>query len=287
MSRSSQRALRIVAAFAALGAILACGGSDEESSTETTSTEAQPTNDEASDRVQIASVVFARELDDQWNPVGGPVTEFRADETTVWARVTIRGRPRTGTITARWMWRDLEQATADFDLADVNGGVFFSFGQDTFVKAYMTVRQLYIGDGHHLVLMQGDVELGDYPFRVVPPEGARPSRFAAAALYRAFDEQSGPSDPTSTFAPTDDVIVAGQLALGNRSWFDARFTVNGTVDNALTMEAIGSAEGGDLGNFHFRRSPPSGGWPPGSHRVELILDDQVVATYDFTVAAPG
>ncbi len=284
MSRTSRRATRLLASFGALAAILACGGSSDESATESTdetTTEAQP-----ADRAQIASVVFARELDAQWNPVGGPVTEFRADESTVWARITIRGRPRAGTVTMRWMWRDLQLATADIDLADVNGGLLFSFGQDTYIKGYVTARQLYIGDGHRLVLMQDGVELGSYPFRVVPPAGARPSSFSAAALYRSFNDQTGPSDPTTTFAPSEPIIVAGQVALGNRSWFDARFTLNGAVDNTLTMEAIGPADGGDVRNFHFRRTPPAAGWPPGAHRVELILDDRTVATYDFTVSGP-
>lgn len=285
MKRTTIRATRLLTAFGGLAAILACGGSSDESTgptTETPTTEAQPAG-----RAQIASVVFAREIDAEWNPVGGPVTEFRADETTVWARITIRGRPRAGTITIRWMWRELQLATADVALADVNGGVLFSFGQDTYIKSYLTTRQLYIGDGHRLVLVQDGVELGSYPFRVVPPAGARPSSFSAGALYRSFDEQTGPSDPTTTFAPSEAIVIAGQVALGNRSWFDARFTVNGAVDNTLTMEAIGPADGGDVRNFHFRRAPPAAGWPPGAHRVELILDDRTVATYDFTVAPPS
>jgi hypothetical protein len=122
---------------------------------------------------------------------------------------------------------------------------------------------------------------------VVPPQGARPSRFVAARLYRAFNEHTGPSDPTTSFHPTDNVTIEGQVALGNRSWLDARYTVNGTVDNALTLEAIAGPSGGDVENFHFTRGPPNGAWPVGSHRVELILDDQTVGTYDFTVSPPS
>jgi hypothetical protein len=234
--------------------------------------------------IRIAAVVFARSLDADWQPVGGPVTAFRADEHTVWTRVTIAGRPSSGVVTMRWMWRDLRIAEAQVDLGDVNGGLLFSFGQDTFIKGYMTSPQLYIGTGHRLVLLSGTTELGAYPFTVVPPTGARPSRFVTAALYKSDPRQGNPGAPVTAFGPTEIVYVVGRVALGQGSWFNSTFTVGGQPVPALTQEMIGPVGGGDELNFVHLGRPP-GVWPPGTHRVTMVLDDRDVATYDFTVGA--
>jgi len=248
---------------------------------------AEPTPATGGSDISIESVIFARELDEQWQPVGGAVTEFRADESTVHTRVTIDGRPSSGVVRMRWMWRELQIAEADIDLADVNGGLLFSFGQDTYIKGFMTTPQLYIGSGHRLLLMQGETELGSYPFRVVPPEGARPSRFVSGALFASHSPTEGASNPTSTFGPNDSVYVAGRCALGARSWFDAFAEVSGVQNDTLTQEAIGAADGGDEVNYSFTVAPPEGGWPVGQHRIRLVLDDADVAALPFTVAPPS
>lgn len=235
-------------------------------------------------RISVRNVVFARALDDNWQPVGGPVAGFHADDHTVWARVTIAGRPTQGTITTKWMWRDLEVASADIDLADLNGGVLFSFGQDTFLRAYMTTRQLYVGNGHRLDLHMGDELLGSYPIPVVPPPDARPSSFTSAELYDGDPSASGGAAPSRAFRPEQPVFVGGRVALGKGSWFDAVFTVNGQPAPQLTQEAIGPEDGGDTRGFVFRAHPEDG-WPPGTHHVALVLDDREVAAFDFTVAA--
>lgn len=239
----------------------------------------------AASAIRVASVVFARALDQQWQPIGEPVTAFRADEHTVWARVTIDGRPRAGTVTMRWMWRDLKIGEAVVDLANVNGGVLVSFGENTIVRGNLNTPQLYIGAGHRLVLLAGSTELGSYPFTVVAPAGARPSRFVSAGLYAANPGQRDPGPPVTTFHPNDTVFVAGRVALGQSSWLDALFTVNGQPSPALTQETIGPPGGGDELPFLMQARPPAGGWPPGQHRVTIVLNDQDVGRYDFTVGA--
>jgi hypothetical protein len=275
MRTRTQRALRLIAAFMLLGASIACGSDGGSSTDDDTEEETESTGE-----IRITEVVFARAIDEQWNPVGGTVTEFRADETTVVARATIDGRPSEGVIRMRWMWRDLEVAHADVDLGSVNEGLLFSFGQNTYLRSTLTTRHLYIGEGHRLVLMHGERELGSYPFRVVPPQGARPSSFVSGGLYRTEDT----SAPATTFGPQDPVFIHGEVALGNKSWFDALVYVNGQKDNTLTQEIIGPADGGDVRAFHFRLAPANG-WPPVTHRVELVLDDREVARYELTIGA--
>ena len=263
-----------------LGLSLLCGVPSGDSEEESTNADEPESSD-----VEIEEVIFARSLDEEWEPVGGAVTELRADEATITARVQIEGRPSSGTIHMRWMWRDIEVADSPMDLGDVNRGVFFSVGQSTYLRSTLTTERLYIGSGHRLVLSLGDTELGSYSFDVVPPEGARPSRFVSAEVYGAFDPDRGPSEPRLTFAPTETVHIAGQVALGHLSWFDAMVAINGEDTPALTRETIGPPDGGDVRNFAFHLAP-DGGWPVGSHRIRLVLDDDDVASYDITVAVP-
>jgi len=249
------------------------------------SDDADDTTEATTEAFTIDEVVFARGVSEQFELEGGPVTQFRANETVVHARVTIDGRPSSGHITMRWMWHEQQIAEASVDLSDVNGGLLFSVGQNTYVRGTLTLeRLLYIGDGYHLVIVADGEELGNWSFEVLPPEGARPSRFISAQLYRSFDPQTGPSDPTTTFAPTETVYIVGQVALGHLSWFDADFTVNQQIDRSRSSGLIGQEGGGDPMNFVLR-GEPGDGWPVGNHRATLTLNDNPAMSLPFTVAA--
>ncbi|MBX3276041.1 MAG: hypothetical protein KF729_37665 [Sandaracinaceae bacterium] len=273
-----RRALRLMAAWSGLALWLACGPGGDDGA-------ADPSAGEATSTVEVRSVVFARELDASWQPVGGAITEVRADESRINARVTLAGRPRQGTIHMRWMWRDLEVGTASIDLADVNSGVLFSFGQDTFIKGWLNVPFFYIGDGYRLVLLDGERELGNYPFHVRPPDGARPSRFVSAELYRADPRLGDPGAPTRQFAPGETVYAVIRAALGHRSWLNAVPHFDGQPQHQLAREAMGEAGGGDEGNYLMELAPPNG-WTPGS-RVVIVLDDAEVASFPIEVTAGG
>lgn len=235
--------------------------------------------------LNITEVLFATALDEEWQPVGGAQTVFPADQETIWTRVTVAGRPRTGIVTMRWMWRDLRMGEFPVDLSSVNGGVFFSFGQNTYLQGYVTPQSFYVGTGHRLVLMSGGVELGSYGFTVVPPVNARPSRFVSATLHNADPRQGDPGPPRTTFAAGEHVHVVGRVALGRRSWFNCTVAINGEPMPAMTREIMGPDDGGDELNFALDMFP-EGGWPPGQHHITLVLNDNEVAAYDITVP-PG
>jgi len=154
----------------------------------------------------------------------------------------------------------------------------------TVLKGFLTVPHLYVGGGYHLDLYEGERALGTYPFVVAPPEGALESRFVRAEMYGAFDPQRGPSDPRTTFTPTEPVIVAGFAQLGRLSWLDAKYTVGGQERGDLTLERLAPQDMPE-GPFVFVREPPEGGWPIGSHAATIVLDEQDVAVFPFTVEA--
>lgn len=257
--------------------LLACGGGESSTATNEPAAAEAP----ATPTIVVRSVEFGHEVDAQGQWVGGPATEFHANDTVVLAKIRVAGRPREGGIRTRWMWRDREIATADIALGQVNAGVFWSVGQDTAIRANLNVPMLYVGEGYRLEIFGPAGMIGSFPFRVVPPEGARPSRFVRAEMFKS-DPRQGQASPTRAFRPDDSVIVATQVALGHGSWFDARVTVNGEVRNELTTEIIGPPDGGEVGNAFFTIDPPTP-WPTGQHRVDLILDEQEVAHFDFTV----
>lgn len=233
--------------------------------------------------ITVTEVLFAHGLNPQWQPIGGAQSTFPADQETVWTRVTIAGRPRTGVITQRWMWRDMQIGEFSLDLSEVDDGAFLGFGSNTYLQGYVTPRGFYIGSGHRLVLLAGETELGSYGFTIVPPEGARPSRFISAGLHLSDPRFGDPGPERETFLPHEHVHVVGRASLGKRSWLECTATTNGQVIPGISREMV-SPDGGEL-TFTMDMFP-EGGWPIGQHRILLLLDENEVAAYEITIEAP-
>lgn len=235
--------------------------------------------------IRIEAVEYARTVDERFELVGGAVTSFFPDE-PVSARIRIDGRPRSGQVTMRWMWRDLPLGEVALDLGDTNGGMLFSFGQDTMVRVTFTPNDVsYIGNSHRIVVLYAGAEVGSYPIRIAPREGAIPSRYHSAQLYRRFDPASGPSEPTTTFAPGETVNLVGTATVGSLSWLDVVWTVNGQVAPELARTIV-ARENRDPLPFIFVGAPPGGAWPVGTHSAAVRVDDVDAGTFTFTVAAP-
>jgi hypothetical protein len=153
---------------------------------------AQPTEPPAAAGIEIATVTFARGLSEEMQPLD-PGSDFGPGE-TVYLSVRIKGRPREGVLTARFFWREALIAEAGVDLADVNSGLLFSFGQDTYAGYSLTHDEPFpLSDRYEARLFAGDQALGAYAFRVVPPPEALPSRIREALLARGRTRTMTPS----------------------------------------------------------------------------------------------
>jgi hypothetical protein len=234
--------------------------------------------------VELLEATFAHGLSEEMQPVD-PGADFSPDE-TVYLSLQIKGRPKEGLVTARFYWHDSLIAEAGVDLADVNSGLLFSIGEDTYAGYTLTHEQPFpLSDQYRAEVFYNDQPLGTYPFRVIPPPEAIPSQVTQVTLALGADENYDPVEPTTTFAPDQTVYLVGEGDLGLTTWLQADWYVDGQIDEtgtrSLTLEENISSAG-----FAFS-FVPEGGWPPGEHFVILTMNDQEVGRYSFTIVSSG
>ncbi|WP_397383245.1 hypothetical protein [Prosthecobacter sp.] len=210
------------------------------------------------------------------------VAEFFKPDETVFLSIELKGRPKAGVVAAKFMFREDLMAEAKVDVATVNKGVIFSFGEDTFVSFDMKTKQpMPVGACYRADVTLDGKPLGQFPFRVAPPKEAIPSKLLKAALAKGADEDHKPVNETHEFDGLDKVFLAGVGNLGLSSWLEATWLVNGKVDDEGTR-SFTMKENKENVPFHFAFIP-AGGWPAGTHEVSLQLDGQEVAHEKFTV----
>jgi hypothetical protein len=210
-----------------------------------------------------------------------PGTDFARDE-TVYLSLKIKGRPKEGLVLARFYWRDTSIAEASVDLADVNSGLLFSVGEDTFAGYTLTHQDPFpVSDKYRADVFYNDQPLGTYAFRVVPPPEAIPSQVKQVTLAKGADENYNPVEPATTFAADETVYLVGRGDLGLDTWIQADWYVSGQLDEAGTRSITLQENAPDVGfSFSFL---PEGGWPAGEHLVVLTMNDQEVGRYSFTI----
>ncbi|MCF7789058.1 MAG: hypothetical protein K9N47_23240 [Prosthecobacter sp.] len=210
------------------------------------------------------------------------VAEFFNQGEAVFLSIQLKGRPKSGVVRAEFMFRDDQIAEAKVDVATVNEGVIFSFGEDTFVGFDIKPKEALPVGACYLTKVTFDGKpLGEFPFRIAPPKDAIPSKLVKAALAKGADEDHKPVNETHEFDGLEKAFLTGVGSLGVASWLEATWMVNGKVDDdgtrSFTME-----ENKENVPFHFAFIP-AGGWPAGTHEVSLQLNGQEVVHEKFTV----
>ena len=249
-------------------------------------TEAPPatTTPKPAGDLEILEVTFAHGLTEEMAPVD-PGEEFVPDA-TIYLSVKLKGRPKEGRVTARFLYQDQEFAATTVDLAQEweEQGLIFAIGGNTFVGFTLKPEEtLPISEDYRVELLLNDTPAGSYAFKVVPPPEAIPSQVRQATLARGATEDYAPIEPGDVFAPQDKVYLVGRADLGLYSTLKVRWYVDGKLDEAGTR-AMTAQENVEDAGFYFSFIP-DGGWPEGEHRVVLLIDDQEVASYPFTVQA--
>ncbi len=235
----------------------------------------------AAESIQLRKVTFAHGLTDDFEPID-PGNQFFPDE-TVYLSVQIAGRPKSGIVTAEFFLGEQYITETELDLADINAGLLFSIGQDTYVGYTLSHSDPFpISPNYRADVSYEGQALGSYGFEVIPPVEAIPTQINALVLARGVDDNYNPIDPTDVFAYDEKVYLIGHGDLGLSSWLEARWYVNGSYDEDGTR-SITLNENLRSGSFSFSFLP-AGGWPTGAHEVALAVNDTIVATYPFTVA---
>ncbi|MDP1592052.1 MAG: hypothetical protein Q8M07_30105 [Prosthecobacter sp.] len=228
----------------------------------------------------LKKAVFCHGLKEDQSPKD--TAEFFRNDETVYLSIELKGRPKTGIVAAKFMFRDDLLADAHVDVATVNEGVIFSFGQNTFVGFNVTHKEpLPVGDCYTADVTFNDQPLGRFPFKVAPPKDAIPSKVLRVTMAKDADEDQRAVDETREFAGTEKAVLVGVGNLGLSSWLEASWKVGGKVDDAGTRSFTMKENKNDVPfSFSF---VPAGGWPAGTHEVSLMLDGQEVANEKFTV----
>jgi len=119
-----------------------------------------------SPEIIINSMVLAKGVTEEYEPVD-PTTQF-APMDSIYAILELKGRPSSGTITAKWYLGSDLMVEVPYDLATVNEGILFSIGENTYIKFYIEPNEpLPVSTDYRLELYSGDTKIGQYPFSVV------------------------------------------------------------------------------------------------------------------------
>ncbi len=262
----------ILSAAALVISALACGSS---SGTQEVADTAVPTAG-----IQVREATFAHGLADDGGPVD-PGTEFTPDK-TVYLSLVVKGRPKEGTVSAQFYMGEELIAEADIDLSDVNEGVIFSIGEDTYVNFWLSSDDaLSISRAWRADVSYDDEFIDSYTFSVVAPTDAIPSVIREATLARGVDDDYNPIEPTDTFGPDEKVYLVARGDIGLYTWLETKWYVNGDLDEAGTNSITAEENKTDAGFFFSYL--PEGGWPEGEHQVILMMNDEEVGRYDFTI----
>jgi hypothetical protein len=265
-----------------LGAALACGGSDETAvptqapATAATDTPAPP----AEAAVKVLEATFSKAVDEDGEPVD-PTDDFAPDE-KIYLTITFEGRPE-GIVTGEFYRDDEFLGQADVDLSDLESGVIFSIGGNTYVNFWMDATPddpSFISDDYRIDVSYEGEFVDSYSFRVVSPSDAIPSQIREVTLARGADSDYNPVNPTTTFALDEEVYIVGRGDIGLYTRLEVEWYVDGQLDEAGGNSITAHENATDTG-FYFYYVPDDG-WPEGEHQVVLTMDGQEVGRYDFT-----
>jgi hypothetical protein len=230
----------------------------------------------------LKKATFCHGLEENMAPKD--TAEFFMENETIYLSIELKGRPKSGIVSTKFMFRDDLLAEAQVDVATVNKGVLFSIGQTTFTSFNLKHENpLPVGDCYSAEVSFDGKLLGRFPFRIAPPKGAIPSKVKSVTMAKGVDETRKPVDETREFQGTEKAFLVGVGSFGLSSWLEATWSVNGKVDPAGTRSITLEENKEDVPfSFSFL---PSGGWPAGSHEVSLQLDGKEVAHEKFIVKA--
>ncbi len=179
--------------------LAACGGSEATpTATNPTTPSSTPSTDTSTDtsasKLEIIEATFAHGLDENMGPVD-PGDTFKPDE-TIYLSIKLKGKPKEGVVTARFMYGDQEIAEASVDLAEAwaEEGLVFAIGGNAQVGFTLTHDNPFPpGDAYVAKVYLNGKPAGEHRFQVVGETSAAESTPQA---------QAGDATPSSSSRPT-------------------------------------------------------------------------------------
>jgi len=233
------------------------------------------------DGIEIADVVFAKKLTENMEPE--TVTASFDPSEKVNVSVRINGRPKEGVISAKYLFKDKLIAETSVDLSEIDKSLGIFQGQETFAGFSLTHDEpLYISPNYRVELSINGQPAGEYVFSIVPPSDAVPTVIRRTEFARGVTALMDPIEPTTVFAPTDNVFFIGNGDFGKFSWLQAEWITNGVQLEQSCTKSIVLKYNLEQDRFYFSCSLEEG-WPTGTNTVRLTVDDVIVTEATFTV----
>ncbi|NJL33970.1 MAG: hypothetical protein HC893_09040 [Chloroflexaceae bacterium] len=244
----------------------------------------------------LLNATFARELDENQAPIDP--TETFPPEGPIYLSLEFEGRPESGLVKAEYYYQDQYITEATVDFADVNSGVIFSVGENTFVGFTLEPDQPFpAGDEYTVETFVNDEPLGTYTFSI-ESSGAEPPAETTddtaggtavllnATFARELDADQAPIDPTDTFPPEGPIYLSlefeGRLQSGIVTavyYYQDELITETSIDLADTT--LPDAATSTFVGFSLAPNQP---FPVGDeYTVEVYLDDGLLDTYTFSI----
>ncbi|NOX60572.1 MAG: hypothetical protein GXP42_01275 [Chloroflexi bacterium] len=179
--------LAFVLLFAACG-----GGQEAEAPTE----DGAQTSESSVAGLEILEATFAHGFDDEMGPID-PGNEFKPDE-TIYLSIKLKGNPKEGVVSARFMYGDQEIAEASVDIAEARAeqGLIFAIGGDTQVGFTLTPDEAFPpGDEYVAKVYLNGKPAGTYAFKVVGEAAALEPTTAPPPAEETPEAATGVKEP--------------------------------------------------------------------------------------------
>ncbi len=287
--------------------LAACGGSEATPKDQTTpsSTSSTDTSTETSaGKLEILEATFAHGLDDNMGPVD-PGNQFQPDE-TVYLSIKLKGKPKEGVVSARFMYGDQEIAEASVDLAEAwkEEGLIFAIGGNTQVGFTLSHDQPFPpGDEYVAKVYLNGKPVDTYAFEVVGENASAPAEtegttsleILEATFAHGLDDNMGPVDPGNQFQPDETIYLSIKLkgkpkegVVSARFMYGDQEIAKASVDLAEAWKQEGAvfAIGGNAQvGFTLTHDQP---FPVGdAYKAEVYLNGELAETYPFQVVGEG
>jgi hypothetical protein len=234
-----------------------------------------------SDKIEIAEVVFAKNLDNKLEPMDA-TTEFTPTD-PIRVSVRINGHPNKGILGGKFYFKDKLIGEISVDLSKKYSGEFFYVGDNTFTGFYFPhTDPLYISPNYHVDLTVNGTEAGSYPYSIIPPSESIKTVIKRTEFAKGITALMDPIEQTTVFAPSDNVFFLGNGDFGKYSWLQADWIIgeNQLVPGCSKVFVLEKDLAQD--RFYFSCSIKEG-WPVGTHMVRLTVDDVIVTDATFTI----
>lgn len=168
------------------------------------------------------------------------------------------------------------------DFATVNSHVILSIGECTYVGFSLKPSStLPISNKYRVETFLDGKPIGTYPFAVVPPADAIPSKIIEANLAKGVDDKRAPVQSATQFAAGKKVYLAVRADLGNGTAVEVNWYVNGKLSPEGTR-SISASRNVPNTRFYFA-CLPAGGWKKGKNEAVLIMNGNEAGRYAFNV----